>query len=336
MFDEKYFNDIWGTVHRHDYCEGLADTLIGKYGKVRFLDIGTGCGYLVKTLNERGAFAKGLEISQYAVDNSHGNVRQGSVLDIPYGQEFDVVFSQGLWCHVKEEDIDKAWAECNRVGKLQEHYIDYEEAPLDIPYFYTRKSEQWWKNRFYPKILIACPTHEVKEYAMQEWIDCVNKIDYPNFDIFVVDNSPTDEHYKKWKDKIPMEYLPNTSQDENASSRINASMQVIKKKFLEGDYKWWFNLEIDVIIPSDALNLMLKYPSDWTSHGYPARGGGGMMQGIGCSLLSRSIAEAGQFNSSLNGPDAELWELTMNTHKTISLTRFFDIKHIGKENGYGG
>jgi hypothetical protein len=31
-FDKKYYDDIWGTVHRHEYCESLANSLISKHG----------------------------------------------------------------------------------------------------------------------------------------------------------------------------------------------------------------------------------------------------------------------------------------------------------------
>lgn len=339
-FNANYFNSIWPEqgVHRHDYAESLADQLIAKYGKVKILSIGDGCGFLVKTLREKGCNAWGLEISDYAIDNSCAPeyMRQGDVRDIPYASGFDLVFSQGLWCHIPEEDIDKAWAECKRVGKQQEHYIDYEEAPDDIPYFVTRKSETWWMNRLYPRVLVACPTHQLKEYSMQEWIDCVNALDYPNYDILVVDNSPTPDFYERWEDKVNMIHLPNQDQSEVASARINASMEVIKKHFLEGDYTWWFNLESDVIVPPNMLKTLLEYPSDWTSHDYEVRGGGGRMTGIGCSLLSRDIAEVANFASNVHGPDAELWTQTQNTHKTLTLTNWLDVKHIGSGNGYGG
>ena len=56
-FDKAYYEGIWGTVHRHDYCESSANQLVQKHGKVRILDIGTGCGYLVKCLRNLGVDA---------------------------------------------------------------------------------------------------------------------------------------------------------------------------------------------------------------------------------------------------------------------------------------
>jgi hypothetical protein len=338
-FDKAYFDKVFASgVHRHDFAVTLADLLIAKYGKCKILDIGTGCGYLVKVLRDKGLDAWGLEVSEYAVANScaPGYIRLGDVRDSPYAPGFDVVFSQGLWCHIPEGDIDKAWSECKRIGKHQEHNIDYEEAPYDIPYFVTRKSEQWWKDRLYPKVLVACPNHELKEYSFQAWIDCVNALDYPNYDVLVVDNSPSPDFYERWKDKVNMIHLPDTDQSANASARINASMQVIQQTFLAGDYKWWFNLESDVIVPSGMLNLLLSYPSDWTLHDYEVRGGGGRMTGIGCSLLSRNIVEVAEFTSNAHGPDDALWAKTQSTHRTLTLTNWVDVKHLGGVNGHGG
>lgn len=341
MFDSNYFKGIWGTIHRHDYCETLADNLIAKYHPKSLLDIGTGCGELVRVLREKGVDAWGLEVSEYAVANSHGHVKLGSVTDIPYEQKFDVVFSQGLWCHIPEEDLDRAWSECRRTGKYQEHYIDYSNP--GVPNFVTEHTEAWWNERLpgiaikeYPRVLIACPTHECKEYAMQAWIDAVDAIEYPNKDVLLVDNSPTDEFYKRWKDKVPMVHLSAQDQSEVASARINASMTEIRKRFLNNSIAWWFNLEIDVIPPPEILNVLLEFPSDWTSHDYEVRGGGGRMTGIGCSLLSRSIAEAANFASNTHGPDHELWTQTQNTHKTLTLTNWLPVKHIGSGDGYGG
>jgi hypothetical protein len=337
MFDEQYYRDIWGSVHRHDYCETRANQLIDKYGKVKFLDIGTGCGYLVKLLNEKGAIAYGMEISQYAVDNSHGNVILGSVVDIPFkDNSFDVVFSQGLWEYVAEEDIQKAWLECNRVGKIQEHNYDILGSGLGEEDFVTAKPREWWEGKLkLPKILVAAPNHIVKEYAFQRWIDNVKSLTYPNYDILVIDNSPnTSDFMDRYKDQVPMRHIDTTGIEPLMVMRLNLSYEEIRKEFLSGDYERLMIIESDVIPPKDIIERMLKLggDTDWISHAYPVRGEtADAEQGIGCSLFTRRLMEAFNFkdfadNHSSDGgmwnmvrPDGrfttmELWNYWKNVH----------------------
>lgn len=150
-FGKDYYERIWEEqgVHRHDYCDNLSNQLINKYGKVRILDVGTGCGWLVKLLRKKGCEAWGIDLSDYAVENSHGNVILGSVVDIPFRNNFfDVVHSQGLWEYIAEEDIDKAWNECKRVGEFQEHNIDTTNDTSDWSKdFVTHKPQEWWDER---------------------------------------------------------------------------------------------------------------------------------------------------------------------------------------------
>ncbi len=332
-FDKKYFEDIWGTVHRHDYCEGLADQLIAKYGKVRFLDIGTGCGYLVKLLNDKGAQAMGLEISDYAVANSHGKVVKGSVTNIPFQNNFfDVVCSQGLFGYFPEEEVQQAISECRRVGKFQEHNIDSLDNDPTHQYILI-KDHEWWKNQFYPKILIACPNHEVKEYSFQRWIDNVKNLTYPNYDILVVDNSPTLDFMNRWKDKVPMIHIETQTEWLN-TRRINQSMEVIRQKFLEGNYARFFSLESDVIPQADVIEIMLKWgkDSDWISHAYPDRTNQtNSIQGIGCSIFSRKLLEKYKFADIDDGyySDAGLWEKVRNSEfKTMELWNYIKVEHL--------
>ena len=51
------------------------------------------------------------------------------------------------------------------------------------------------------KILVSCPTADVKDYAFNEWINNVNNFTYNNYDIHVVDNSETREYLKEIKTK---------------------------------------------------------------------------------------------------------------------------------------
>ena len=336
-FDKKYFDDIWSTgVHAHNYCPDLARFLIQKYGKVRFLDIGTGCGELVRVLRELGCQAYGLDISEYAVANSHGNVVLGSVTDIPFkDNSFDVVHSSGLWEYLTEEEIPIAVKECYRVGKHQEHNIDHDQTFRHPEYkFVTWKSLEWWKEKLKPpKILVACPVHECKEYSFQRWIDNVKKFTYPNIEIFCVDNSPNEEFMNRYKDQVPMVHIEVSQEPGENHTRITKSMAVIQRKFLAGNYERWFNLECDVIPPSNIIEFMLKYgrDTDWISHCYPIRDSFNVnyQQGIGCALLSRAIAESVDYELA-SSPDAWLWEEVRNAEKftTMELWQYFPIKHL--------
>jgi len=341
-FDKKYYDDIWGHiggVHRHDYCESLADRLISKYGKVRFLDIGCGCGHLVKLLREKGAEAYGIDVSEYVVANSHGNVLLGDVRDLPFkDNSFDVVFSQGLWGYFPEEDVEKAWSECLRVGKHQEHNYDVDDNDPTHQYVLIKSKEFWEEKLKVPKILVTCPTHQCKEYSMQQWIDMAKNLTYPNYDILMVDNSPDDSYVKKWGNQVPMIHLPNQDQDpQRMGNRICASMSVIQKHFLKGNYTHWMNIEADNIPPKDVIETLLKYgqDADWISHCYQALPWGDtVQQGIGCSLLSRKLMTEFDWATAADTPDSELWNFAKpdvrksHTYKTVELWNIMDVKHL--------
>lgn len=154
IFDESYYRGIWPDVgvHRHDYCDGLARQLIQRFGKVRFLDIGTGCGYLCYCLWKRGAMARGVEISEWALAHAHGDfVKRGDVRALPFpDKSFDVVHSNGLLEYIPEEDVDAAIRECLRVGGIQFHNYDDEDnlrdRPKDRPV--CVKARSWWEEKW--------------------------------------------------------------------------------------------------------------------------------------------------------------------------------------------
>ena len=340
-FDEDYYKNIWGGVHRHDYCESLADSLISKYGKVRFLDIGTGCGELVRILNEKGASAYGLEISEYAVANSHGNVILGSVTDIPFrDNSFDVIFSQGLWEYIGEKDIERAWLECNRVGRIQRHNIDTISDNSDWSKdFATHKSQEWWDEKLkMPKILVACPCSEPKEYSLQRWIDNVKSLTYPNLDIMVVDSWYKDDQFiNRWKDQVTMKYINGRDIENLLVLRLNLAYEFIRKEFLAGNYERLMIIESDVIPPQDVIEQLNKWGqgADWISHAYPTRDGNpdeDAIQGIGCSLFTRRLIEKYDFISLGDNymSDGGLWMKVRSDRsmKTVELWNIFKNQHL--------
>ncbi len=353
VFTREYYDEVWGDcggVHRHDYCEYWANRLITESGAgSSVLDIGTGCGYLVKRLREKGCDAWGVDSSDYAIANTcaQGYVLNASVTDLPFKDErFDVVSSNGLWEYVSEADVPKGRDEIWRVGSKQLHQIDHSGTDFRED-FVTWKSIEWWNEQLAaPKVLVSCPTYEMKEYAHQAWIDAVRKIDYPNFDIFVVDNSATEDCYNRWKDKMPMAHVDTTdissSVGLDAAQRMARSMEVVRKKFLADNYKWWFNVEIDVIIEPTMLKALLRYGKDcdWIAHTYPARGEiVPCCSGLGCSVWSRRLIEAFEFETAgdfINqGVDSHFWRwfLEQNKYTCVEYWCVDPIHHLKEPDG---
>lgn len=143
-------------------------------------------------------------------------------------------------------------------------------------------------------VLIGTPIHVSKDYSMERWLENVSKLEYPA-DLLLVDNSPGLDYaeevkgyckkygispvknlvpvrnkipngtisngVKKYKIKhlnIPQGEKTDKSIDEQIHERIIRSREIIRKEFLSSDYDAYFLWESDEIIPSDALNKLVK------------------------------------------------------------------------------
>lgn len=337
-FDERYYREIWGTVHRHDYCADLAQQLILRYGLVRFLDVGSGCGYLVKCLQALGAEAQGIEISDYALANRcTPSLVRGDIRNIPFAADsFDVVHSQGVWGYFPEADIPKAVTECRRVGRIQHHNIDADDELPEHQYLLIKPRAFWDQLFQVPKVLVTCPTHEVKEYCFQQWIDNVKTLTYPNYDVLVVDNSPDTSFMNRWAAQVPMLHIDAPQEPQRMGFRICQSMALVQQHFLAGNYAYWMNIEADNIPPKNVIEVLLSYGqgADWTSHCYPAFPGcETLQQGIGCSLLSRRLMTDFDWSKADDSPDAELWNFAQpirssGKYLTVELWGIMSVEHL--------
>ncbi len=124
-FGYEYFDG--GKIYEHyDYDVGktkqLYDDVVRYVGgdHKAVLDMGCAKGSLVKYLNEQKIQARGIDISEYAVQNRfHANVSCGDIFSFKFGkQAFDLTISNGVIYLIPEpRDRYKTLCEMNRISK---------------------------------------------------------------------------------------------------------------------------------------------------------------------------------------------------------------------------
>jgi protein-L-isoaspartate(D-aspartate) O-methyltransferase len=152
----RYMPGRWEKVAR-----AMADHYGIKAGD-KILDIGCGKGFLLYdfTLVVPGVEVYGLDISQYALDNSKEEIRDrlqvGNATSLPFPDDhFDFVFSLNTLHNLYNYELDAALREMERVGKKNKYLCveSYrsEEEKVNLLYwqltceeFCTPKEWEWW------------------------------------------------------------------------------------------------------------------------------------------------------------------------------------------------
>jgi hypothetical protein len=230
-----------------------------------------------------------------------------------------------------ERDDPEVFQTC---GVLTTACANWPASPGDlIPIAIRNRCGYYFVER--PKVLVACPTYSGKAYCTQEWIDTVTSLTYPAYDVLMVDNSPDDRFAESWINQIPIIHIETDQCSDGLGwlNRICRSMEEIQRRFLAGDYRWWMNLEADVIPPPNVIETLMRYgqDADWVSHCYPSRAGSATLEhGIGCSLLSRRLMEDFDWRGASDSPDAELWHWVRqrpHTYRTVELWDILQVEH---------
>ena len=113
------------------------------------------------------------------------------------------------------------------------------------------------KNEFtFPKVLIAAPQHDSKRYCWEEWRDRVKDLTYPNFDVFIAENSETDEFSKEIKeDGFICKRVGNSIT--SVLERTTKAHEACRLYALNNGYEYLLHLETDVIPPYDVIERLL-------------------------------------------------------------------------------
>lgn len=171
---KKWDFDYWDGDRRINYggykympgrWEKVAKAMADHYGIKpgdKILDVGCGKGFLLYdfTLMVPGVEVYGIDISQYAIDNSKEEVRErlqvGSATRLPWpDKHFDLVYSLNTLHNLHAYDLDPALREIERVGKknkyicVESYRNEVEKANLlywqvTCEAFNTPEEWEWW------------------------------------------------------------------------------------------------------------------------------------------------------------------------------------------------
>jgi hypothetical protein len=109
-----------------------------------------------------------------------------------------------------------------------------------------------------PKILVAAPTSEHKNYCFKPWIKNVKSFTYPNYDILLVDNSQDESNYKKLLNYCDCVY-EKPIHGESIQKTMCRCNNLIRFLVLKGNYDYFFSLETDIFPPVNVLEYLLMF-----------------------------------------------------------------------------
>lgn len=108
-----------------------------------------------------------------------------------------------------------------------------------------------------PKVLLAAPQHDSKKYCWDIWKERVKNLTYPNYDVFIAENSETED----FSEEILNEGFKCKRvgyQLDSVLARTTKAHEACREYALKNGYDYLFHLETDVIPPYDVIERLLS------------------------------------------------------------------------------
>lgn len=113
----------------------------------------------------------------------------------------------------------------------------------------------------HPRILVGITTYKPKDYMIDKCYRAVKEFDYPSdkYDVLIVDNTDDKGRYANQLKKRGFRKVEHVARGANSRVAINRSQNLIRRRFLEGDYEWLLMVESDLLPPKDTLKRLLGH-----------------------------------------------------------------------------
>ena len=108
-----------------------------------------------------------------------------------------------------------------------------------------------------PKILVGCPVSKVKDYVLYYWYSFVQNLTYPNYDIYLVDNSENPDFAKELQ-RCGIQYSRYYNPSSKPQENMAGSLEVLRKKAIKENYDYFMSIECDIFPPRNVIEKLLS------------------------------------------------------------------------------
>lgn len=139
--------------------------------------------------------------------------------------------------------------------RLWSAFIDHYKDQFNVSFL---KEEEVFR---YPKVLIAAPQHSSKMYAWDEYWSRVKELTYPNYEVFLADNSETEDNTNYFKSLgIHAQWIKPLK--EGLIATMSKSHQACADFAIANGFDYVLHLETDIIPPRDVIEQLLSWKRD--------------------------------------------------------------------------
>lgn len=108
----------------------------------------------------------------------------------------------------------------------------------------------------YPKVLVAMPTYEGKDYMFNQCTNAIRSFTYPNFDWMIIDNTEKLSYYLKMK-RRGFKNVYHVERGGNSRQALCNAQNLARTRMLEEGYDYLLFVESDLEPPVDVIQRLI-------------------------------------------------------------------------------